>query len=366
MKRGWLAAVLVSLAIVLPIRPLASRTADLPARLTDQEFWKLIADSSEPNGFFDSDNLVSNEDQYQTVIPSLAPLARSGAYVGVGPDQNFSYIVALQPPIAFISDVRRGNLQLHLMYKAVIDLSPDRAAFMAMLFSRKRPQGVTDKTSVDDLFKAFERVTPDRAAYAANLHAMLVDLETTHNFHLDHDDEQGVAYVYSSFFSGGPTLRFVSSRGGNRYPSYEDLQVATDAAGVHRGYLASEETYATLRTWQQRNLIVPIVGNFSGPKALRAVGGYLQAHNATVRVFYTSNVERYLFQDGIWNTFLQNVRAMPLDSSSTFIRSCFDTCSGGGDSRAVTLLDSMQGLIRDVDGGRVVSYSDVLRHSRRR
>ena len=36
----------------------------LPARLTDEEFWKLIEDLSEPNGYFRSDNLLSNEMYY--------------------------------------------------------------------------------------------------------------------------------------------------------------------------------------------------------------------------------------------------------------------------------------------------------------
>jgi hypothetical protein len=358
----------LGVSIVPPARPAQTTTAPAPLspRIADQDFWRLVARTSEPNGYFDSDNLVSNEDGYQTVIPSLMALPHTGAYVGVGPDQNFSYIVALRPPVAFIMDVRRGNLQLHLMYKAILELSPDRAAFLSMLFSRARPSGLTARTSPDDLFRAFDRAEPDRNAYTANLHAILQHLETDHGFRLDPDDQQGIAYVYSSFFNGGPALRFVSSRGGSRYPSYEDLQLATDAAGVRRGYLASEEAYGTLRTWEQRNLIVPVVGNFAGPHALRAIGTYLRDHDTPVRVFYTSNVERYLFQDGLWRTFVGNVRALPVDNASTLIRSCFDSCSGPGDSRAVTLLDTIPALLRDVDAGRVTGYGDVLRRSRRR
>jgi hypothetical protein len=157
----------------------------------------------------------------------------------------------------------------------------------------------------------------------------------------------------------------VSSRPGNRYPSYTDLQTATDARGEAHGYLTSEQHYQTLRSWQQRNLIVPIVGNFAGPKAIKAVATYLREHQATVGVFYTSNVERYLFQDGIWDEFMGNVRALPSDERSTIVRSCFDTCSSFGESRAVTLLDSMAGLVAGVRDGRVGGYRDVLMRSRR-
>ena len=97
--------------------------------------------------------------------------------------------------------------------------------------------------------------------------------------------------------------------------------VATDAAGVLRGYLASEENFATLKTLETKNLLVPVVGNFAGPKALRAVGAWLKAHNGMVSAFYLSNVEQYLNMDGIWMDFCANASRLPIDDSSQFIRS---------------------------------------------
>src|ERR671939_284571 len=75
------------------------RAADsLPSQLTDQEFWKLTTDFSEPDGFFRSDNLLSNEVWLQRVIPDLLNVAKPGrVYLGVGPEQNFTYIAALKP-----------------------------------------------------------------------------------------------------------------------------------------------------------------------------------------------------------------------------------------------------------------------------
>ena len=75
-----------------------------------------IAQLSEPGGYFDTDNLISNERSYLHVAPALRnPSLRGGAYVGVGPDQNFSYIAQIRPSIAFIVDLRRDNLLLHLL-----------------------------------------------------------------------------------------------------------------------------------------------------------------------------------------------------------------------------------------------------------
>ena len=144
----------------------------LPASLSNAEFWKLSVELSEPGGYFRSENLVSNEHTYQYVIPELAVAARpGGVYMGVAPDQNFTYIVATRPRMAFIVDVRRGNLLQHLMYKAVFELSADRAEFVSRLFSKPRPPGLGASMSVVDLFSAYARVATSDQLYTANLQA---------------------------------------------------------------------------------------------------------------------------------------------------------------------------------------------------
>ena len=86
-----------------------------------------IARLSEPEGAFDTDNLISNERSYLEVVPALlASGASGGAYIGVGPDQNFSYIARIRPSVAYIIDIRRDNLLLHLLFKALFALAPDR------------------------------------------------------------------------------------------------------------------------------------------------------------------------------------------------------------------------------------------------
>src|SRR5206468_3785081 len=116
--------------------------------ISDAEFWRLSSGLSEPAGSFPSDNFVSNEQRFQEVIPSLAQSATmGGAYLGVGPDQNFTYIAALRPRVAFILDIRRQNLWLQLLYKALIELSHDRAELLSRLFSRPRPPGLGSESS---------------------------------------------------------------------------------------------------------------------------------------------------------------------------------------------------------------------------
>ncbi len=371
MTRRGVALVSLALALALSAAPAQTRVAarvDLPARIGDQEFWKLIDDFSEPSGYFRSDNLVSNEDTLQVVLPALGKIVKpGGVYLGVGPDQNFTYIAALEPRIAFITDIRRGNLQEHLMYKALFELSADRAEFLSRLFSRKRPAGLDAASSPEELFLAFGKIEPNRALYEENLQAIKDVLVKKHGFKLTSDDVAGIEYVYENFFGAGPYLSYAQGNApgrGMRYPTYQDMQVATDGAGQNRSYLGSEASFRVLKAFEEHNLLVPIVGNFAGPKALRSVAGYLRAHDASVSVFYLSNVEQYLFGDGIWTDFARNIEALPLDDSSTFVRSCFNGCASQYQSRAVMLLDSMPALLKDFHDGKIHSYTDVLWRSR--
>jgi hypothetical protein len=80
----------------------------LPAQLSDKEFWKIVTEFSEPNGAYIFENFVSNEDDYQAVLPELKKTFNPGSiFIGVGPEQNFTYIFALKPKMAFVVDIRR-------------------------------------------------------------------------------------------------------------------------------------------------------------------------------------------------------------------------------------------------------------------
>jgi len=304
---------------------------DIPPRLTDAEFWKLTESVSEPNGAFQSDNFLSNERGYQVVIPELVRTAKAGrVYLGVGPEQNFPYILALKPALAIIFDVRRGNLHEHLLYKALFELSADRADFLSRLFSRKRPDGLTRDTSVTALMTAYAGVAPSTDLYNANLAAVEEQLTRKHGFALHADDMAGIDYVYkTAFYAGGPQLTYNlagrGARGGGGGGgfggggTYAEIQALDDGAGVNRGFLGTEENWLAMKEFETRNLLVPVVGDFGGSMAIRAVGKYLKEHDVVVSAFYLSNVEQYLNRSGTEQAFLCNVAALPLDESSTFI-----------------------------------------------
>jgi hypothetical protein len=383
---------LAAAAIMLCVTPTSrSVTEALPPRLDDRTFWSLVAEFSEPNGFFRSDNLVSNETVFQHVIPSLQQaLLPASAYVGVGPDQNFTYIAAIKPRIAFIVDIRRQNMLLHLMYKALIEQSPTRAQFLSRLFSRPVPAGLSDSDSADAMLAAFQNEGVDGVAFERNLADIHRHLLRRHGFALSGGDLGGIDYVYRAFYSAGPDIRYSFGRGAGwqPFPTYKDLMVADDGQGTQRGYLASEDLYRALRDMQERNLIVPVVGDFAGPKALRSVARYLDLHHATVTAFYTSNVEQYLFHGDAWQRFYENVAALPINTRSTFIRAFFNNQGRvfnaqpipNGPSpgaiqipngvvppagpRSETLLNPIATLLAAYAEGHINSYYDVIEISR--
>jgi hypothetical protein len=347
----------------------------LPRQLSDSTFWRMISEFSEPGGYFRSDNFVSNEGSFQFVIPELQRTTRpGGVYLGVAPDQNFTYLVALQPSIAFIVDIRRQNMLQHLLYKALIEMSPDRAAFLSGLFSRPRPAGLDSASTVDGLLQSYDQVVADSTLFRSNLVALTDWLVRENGFALSPDDLIAIEYVYRAFFIAGPyiTYSFPGGGGGGRFgrsmPSYAQLVMETDSEGAQRSYLASEANYRVLKEMQANNLIVPLVGDFAGPQALRAVGRYLKDHGATITAFYTSNVEQYLFRQGDdWQRFYMNVATLPIDETGLFIRSLSNGQGfrpGSPNSRSVQLLSSIAELLRAFSDGKILEYDDIIQLSK--
>ena len=367
-------------ACAIALAPTARASAQaLPSRLDDSTFWKFVTDYSEPGGYFRSDNFVSNEMAFQYVIPTLLQTTKpGGVYLGVGPDQNFTYIVALKPKLAFIFDIRRGNLQEHLLYKAVIEMSENRADFLSRLFSRARPAGLDTTVSADSMLRAYAGAPGSDTLYQKNLKAVRDWLLVHHHFALADSDLAGIEYVYSAFSSAGPDLTYNFGNGGGTrrfgggMPTYGALMIQTDGQGAHRAYIASEANYRVLREMELNNEIVPLVGNFAGDKAIKTVAAYLKQHHATVTAFYLSNVEQYLWnppgnEDG--RKFFANVATLPLDSASTFIRAVFNSggyrgVGGGGGMRGPTILASMMDQLKAFNDGHINSYYDVIQLSK--
>jgi hypothetical protein len=294
---------------------IAAPADTLPAQLSDAAYWKIITEFSEPGGAFQLEIITSNETSYQSVMPDLMRIAKpGGTYFGVGPEQNFTYIAALQPKIAFIFDIRRDMMLEHLMYKSVFEMSADRVAFVSNLFSRRPPAQMTDASSVQAIFQSFSRAPAEAALAETNLKEILTRLKTGHGFTLAAADVSRIRAIYLTFAREG-VLNFSSSF---MSPGYSGLMTTTDRAGKNWSFLAAKENYDRVRAMHQKNLIVPLVGDFGGPRALRMASQYLKDHGAVLKVFYLSNVEDYI--GNVWGQYVSNIASFPMDATSVLMR----------------------------------------------
>jgi len=353
---------------------LVARVGDarqLPTAIDDREFWRLITTISETGGNFPQ-QFMSNEDSAQFVVPSLKQATKpGGVYIGVGSEQNFTYIAAIRPRLAFVIDIRRDNVFEHLMYKALFELSENRADFISRLFARQRPDGLNAGTGVKALFDAYRTNEADPSLYEENLRAVLDRLTKEHGFPLTEADRVAVTQALNAFRTAGPYS--LKGFGDTTNPTYAELMSTTDLTGNLQSYLASEENYRIVRDLQRQNLIVPVVGDFAGDKALVEIGRYVRDRGAIVNTFYVSNVERYLFDQGVrGKQFYANVSTLPADASSTFIRAVTSDISRRMNipipdqpTKWRTFLYGMQESVKGAIEGKIQTYAQLFEVGRR-
>jgi hypothetical protein len=360
---------------------------DSPLRLSDAEFWKLIDGASERGGAFHSDNFTSNETGYAPIAAMLAKSGpHGGAYLGVGPEQNFNYIAAIRPAVAVIFDIRQQAVMQHLLFKALFELSATRAEFISRLFSVPTPAGIERTATVEAIWQRFPAVPgQDPGVLAANQKLVQTHLMQVHGFKLSPEDLASMAYVYESFFKLGPAIDYGGFKTGlsTANTNFMKLTSALDDMGVPRGFLGTDEMFQFVKGLQTRNLIIPVQADFAGPKALRMVAEWLRARELRVSAFYISNVEQYLFNpklaaapggmeiNGGWRAFYDNLATLPVDDSSILIRTPLGSTASvivqrrmpdgtmQSDRRPITPFCPIREFLRAVDAGRILSHSDA-------
>ena len=325
------------IALVACLGALALWTALAAARTPAQNaptFASEIARFSEPEGSFDTDNLISNERQYLRVIPALMSRGVSGGtYIGVGPDQNFSYIARIRPTHAYIVDVRRDNLLLHLLFKALFAASATRVEYISHLTGRAPPAegGDWTKKPIEDLLAW---VDTHEASHVDALRRRLDAIVTCFGVSASSEDRDTIDRFHRTFIRQGLHLRFNTFGRAPQpyYPSLRDLLLATDDDAHPWHFLASEDDYRFVKDLQARDAIIPVVGDVAGPHAMARIAEAIAGRGSRVSAFYLSNVETYLYRGGQWERFLDNLTRLPRDDRSVIIRSIF---SGAGMSTSM-------------------------------
>jgi hypothetical protein len=360
------AVTLAVTALILVVRS-AAQTA-VPA-----SFARQVLDLSEPGGSFDTDNLISNERSYLQVMPALKQAGPGGAYIGVGPDQNFSYIAAVRPAVAYIIDVRRDNLLLQLLFKALFQISETRADYLSHLFGRRlRPSADQWRSATLEKIAAEIESTQPRAEDVKALEKQVAAEVVGFAVPLSPQDLATIQRFHRTFIDAGLSLKFQSFGRAPRsyYPTYREFLFETDRAGRQGSFLASEDDFRFVRDLQQHNAIVPVVGNLAGPSALAAIGRAIRQRGETVSAFYVSNVELYLFQNGIFSRYADTVATLPHNPRSVLIRSIFsgpgvwslpDTPPGYA---SASVLQKMDEFISDYHARKYLTYEGLIESHR--
>ena len=304
-----------------------------------RDFGAVVSQLSEPGGYFNTDNLISNEASYLHVMGALDRLRiRDGVYIGVGPDQNFSYIARIRPRAAFLIDIRRDNMLQHLMFKALFDASRNRAEYLALLLGRPAPSArLTQPTTSLDAIIAWLDTT---AATAASRQAATASVRRNvrrYGVTLGEEDLATIERFHRAFIDDGLGLQFTTKGRAPQYyyPTLRQLLVERDASGKLAGYLVREADFQYLRSMQRRNLIVPVVGDLAGPRALRGIGNYARQRGEVISAIYVSNAEDYLLRGGSCANYPSSVGTLPRKPNSVMIRSFF----GGPGSHPASIDD---------------------------
>ena len=329
---------------------------------------------SEPAGYFASDNVVSNEMSYLHVLDAMRRVGvKGGAYIGVGPDQNFSYIAAVRPEVAFMFDIRRDAMIEHQLFKAVFAMSRNRIEYLCVLLAKPVPANIDEWTTrpIADIVDYMDR-TPASLELAKSSEVEIERRAASFGIPLDTNDLHRLSVYRAAFIRNGLDVQY-SSIDNNRQgsmPVWRDLLVEVDRAGNQLNYLAADSLFQFVKTMQAANRIIPVTGNVAGPRALRALGDEIRSRGLVVSAFYMSNVEQYVMRDGGFPSFAENVKTLPIDNRSVFIRSIFGRGRGGiswhplavSGYNSTQLLQYMHIFVTEFDAGRIRTYNELLDH----
>jgi hypothetical protein len=348
----------------------AARAQQRPT--ADSSFAGVVARLSEPGGYFDSDNIITNEGSYLQIASQLQKVGvHGGVYIGVGPDQNFSYIALIRPHVALMLDIRRDNMLEHLLFKSLFAMARNRLEYLCLLFGKPLPKDVDAWTGrpVQELVAYLNTTKTDSLAAAATRAASNERIRR-YAVPLDAHDRQVLDQYRAAFVDEGLDTRYSSIGRNNRsdYPSFGMLMLETDRAGRQISYLADESAFQFVRSMQASDRIIPVVGNVAGDKAVKAIALYAAERHLIVSAFYLSNVEQYLMgRDGGFDTYARNVGALPRDSTSVIIRSYFGRFGGqhplfmpAMGNISTSMVEPMDSFVKRFRDGDIRSYADLV------
>ncbi len=302
-----------------------------------------------PSTDYALDCFVSSEVGYNEVLARCQPVSATpnGAYLGVGPDQNYTYIGALRPRLAVILDARLDNLLEHLVFKLAFSQARDPLDYLCLLFGRRRP--------------AAPAAAADAKALVAQLHAQPLDEDQAASFSAfvlqafrarwsqDSKALSRVKRLLGELVRRQLKVTSVSERclaNLDKIPDFEEVITATTPEGFNFHYLTDAERFGYVKALHGQDAIVPLLGNVVSPRGIAAARSVVEAAGLTLSAVYLSNLEEFLLQRYIiaedrivarpnpkgafegapgrsWHELLDQLSALPCDDDAVLIRFYF-------------------------------------------
>lgn len=312
---------------------------ELPATET-AAFGALIEQLSEPEGDFWTDVPLSNEDNFTDLLPTLARArgGEPGVYIGVGPDQNLNLLTAARPELAFIVDIRRDNLLLHLLYRSMFIDARTPSEWLHLCLGRRPPEATPGAglslaaqpaLGARDLIEQLKSAPTDDQVHAELLARTLTRMRDAWRVPIQQADEKAMRRMLAAYRRQGLDLH--STR--RAQPTFETLLQSKDRNGRERHFLTDAAAFAFVRELELQGRVIPVVGDFAGERALAALARFLREHDLTVDAFYASNVEQFLDQGAQWERWTKNLERLPRAEHSLLLRTGLYTQRGAAKNR---------------------------------
>lgn len=227
--------------------------------------------------------LMTNEPRGHVWRDYIADLG--GAYVGIGSDQNFSYIAEARARWAWVMDYDPRVVKHHRRLRALI-LAADTPDQFVALFS------------------------PDKERQAAD--------------------------IISAAYPDDPDLKqlrwgYVATRDELFAYFTKQRQARGQGKGAEFGWLRTEQAYRYIRTLYQQGRLRAVAGDLLREGAMQSIAQAARDLGVPVRIYYTSNAPT-AWGAQITDAYRANVLALPFDEQSLVLR----TTDGGGSLRQKT------------------------------
>lgn len=249
--------------------------------------------AAEPGSAYGLDCFVTSEVGHNELLARCCPVKPGGAYIGVGPCQNFTYIGAMRPSHAVIIDARLDNLIEHLIFKLAFEAAATPREYLAFLFSREIPAVSSEEVSA--LLAAFDNAATSLDLFEMNCEALLGELRD--RWQLPDGMIARARHIYGEFHRRGLTITSVSEEQLKTLDYIPDLRTVISSrayTGENFHYLASAERYSYVRDLQVSDRVVLALGNITDSSSAGLLNELLSEVGVEMRVLYLSNMEEFL------------------------------------------------------------------------